>query len=77
MHYDYLIQAGSKIANKVMHKIENNYYGDIDLLSESYSVNLFRGDIIFNLFNNLQSIEMLIFGGITKFKTVYCWVVDG
>ena len=53
-----LNESDSEMVNKLMYKMENK---DIDFDSASDSTNLFRGDNIFKIFKNLQSI--VIWGG--------------
>ena len=61
LHHSGLNGSDSEIVSKLMHKMEENKYEDIDLYSDSYSTNLFRGDVIFKLFNNLQSIVIVCY----------------
>ena len=65
MDYAQLIEHDSDIVDKIMYKIEDNEDIDIDLFSDTYSTNLFRGDIIFKLFDNLQWITLTLGNGST------------
>ena len=56
LDYANLIQSDKETANKIIYEIEENAHADIDIFSDSYATNLFRGDVIFKLFPNLGSI---------------------
>ena len=66
LDYEYLEKySDSEMVNKLMHGMQKNKNVDIDYYSDSESRNSFRGDIIFKLFNNLQSI---VINGCSDYK---------
>ena len=48
----------SVIVDTMMHEMKKNWYDPTGILSDS-TTNLFQSDIIFELFNNLQSINLI------------------
>ena len=57
LKYHNLIKSDPEIVNKLMNIMESNI--DIEPFAQSISTNLFRGNIIFGLFDNLESIDMI------------------